>query len=84
MIPFSSLRSDQQQRVWALADSICMRDCLPLVKYFGNGAPVWYDNVSKAVREVAPDHRIAMVSGYWHQMQKVPFIAAFVLEGESK
>lgn len=75
-IPFSSLNSDRQQRVWALATALICKDCLPLIKYFGTeGAKCWYDNLSAAVPE-----RKTMISEYWHMFQKIPFAAAFVLD----
>lgn len=79
-IPFSELTDAKQAKVWALADALCMGDPLPLVRYFGNGAPTWYENVRAAITDAKPDHRIVMICDYWRQMQKVPFIAAFVLD----
>lgn len=78
-IPFSSLPNEHQLKVWALADSLVADDCLPLVRYLGDNAPVFYQNVKEAISKVPDDHRIKMISEYWGKMQKVPFIASFVL-----
>lgn len=40
-IPFSSLTSASQRKVFAMADARREGGCLPLVPYFGNGAKTW-------------------------------------------
>jgi len=74
-IPFSSLLESQQARVWAIADALTKKDCLPLVRFCGNQAPDVYDAIVQAV----PERRV-LISEYWSVFQEIPFISDFVLE----
>ena len=74
-IPFSSLTSASQRKVFAMADALREGDCLPLVPYFGNGAKTWAQNLMAAVSE-----RPTLASEYWDALQRIPFAAAFVLD----
>lgn len=74
-IAFSALPKKAQYRVFAIADALREGDCLPLVPYLGQGAQERFENLRLAV----PGDYL-MASGYWEELQRIPFAAAFVLD----
>jgi hypothetical protein len=80
MLSFADLNERQRYRYFDLLDALRPDGELALVKYYGNQAPV----VARELRDAWPSPRLPVMAQDGWSLMAIPWVAAFVFEGEKQ